>query len=533
MTYQLNRTDGTFIGNVPDGALRTDLAPLTMIGRGTLAFGDAFNENMIKLLENFSNTSAPNLPMKGMLWFDVANERLKIYLGPTVGWRDISMSYTGNIILEDANGRNSLFASGIIDLYRPDGTARVQFRNISSGSPQATLQQDGTNLKLIGGNFRVGTYEVWHAGNLNPLSRTGGDMTGPIILSNGTDQTIIGNDGHIELCQVAGHPYIDFKDSIAEDFDVRLLRNAGTLSVVNAAANGYLSIDGSGAITLSKTSGTPVINFRNEATPSSNVALQLGTATDDLRINGYKVWHAGNLNAISSAGGEITGDLLVKDGAGSGVKIFGAGGIDISRVSGTAWIDFKDNLAEDYDLRLSVQTGSSTLYSTGNVMVSAASPCVGIFKTSVGATGFTYIDSSPAIASVDGYGNALAAYCIFSGAGTVFYNNVLATGDITAFSDGRLKSDVSTIEDALDIILNLRGVRYTKDGRRSLGVIAQELQKYVPELVHVSPDGMLSVAYGNMAGLLIEANKTLAAKIDALEDSLAAVLKRLEALEAR
>lgn len=95
---------------------------------------------------------------------------------------------------------------------------------------------------------------------------------------------------------------------------------------------------------------------------------------------------------------------------------------------------------------------------------------------------------------------------------TTVTGTITASGDITAFSDARIKSDVETIASALDLVTKLRGVRYTKDGKRGVGLIAQEVQNVVPEVV-VESQEYLSVAYGNLVGLLIEAVKELAAKI--------------------
>ena len=92
-----------------------------------------------------------------------------------------------------------------------------------------------------------------------------------------------------------------------------------------------------------------------------------------------------------------------------------------------------------------------------------------------------------------------------------------ATGDITAFSDVALKSDIETISDALQRVTQMRGVFFDKDGRRGTGVIAQEVQKAVPEAVHDSGE-YLSVAYGNLVGVLIEAVKELATEVKALKD---------------
>lgn len=93
-----------------------------------------------------------------------------------------------------------------------------------------------------------------------------------------------------------------------------------------------------------------------------------------------------------------------------------------------------------------------------------------------------------------------------------------ATGDITSSSDLRLKSAIEKIENALDKVTKLNGVTFNKDGmhNRSTGVIAQEVQAVLPEAVYEN-DNYLTVAYGNMVGLLIEAIKELKLEIDALK----------------
>ena len=96
---------------------------------------------------------------------------------------------------------------------------------------------------------------------------------------------------------------------------------------------------------------------------------------------------------------------------------------------------------------------------------------------------------------------------------------ITAGGNITAFSDARLKENVETIEGALDKVSQMRGVMYDKDGERGTGVIAQEMQQVMPEVVMDSGRGdYLSVAYGNIVGVLIESIKELKAEIEALKD---------------
>lgn len=91
-------------------------------------------------------------------------------------------------------------------------------------------------------------------------------------------------------------------------------------------------------------------------------------------------------------------------------------------------------------------------------------------------------------------------------------------GNVIAYSDLRLKKEIEVIEDALAKVRRIRGITYTdiETGELRTGVIAQELDKVLPQAVHENEDGMLSVAYGNVIGLLIEAIKELEDRVDDL-----------------
>jgi hypothetical protein len=98
---------------------------------------------------------------------------------------------------------------------------------------------------------------------------------------------------------------------------------------------------------------------------------------------------------------------------------------------------------------------------------------------------------------------------------------IRATGDVIAYSDARVKDNVTTVENALDKVKSLRGVTYTRkdneDKSRKVGVIAQEVLPILPEVVQQDTEGNYSVAYGNMVGVLIEAIKEQQKQIDELK----------------
>ena len=105
------------------------------------------------------------------------------------------------------------------------------------------------------------------------------------------------------------------------------------------------------------------------------------------------------------------------------------------------------------------------------------------------------------------------------GGNTNITGNLTASGDITAYSDDSLKTNVQTIDGALDRVEAVRGVTFDRinDGTTSVGVIAQELEQVLPEAVHTDANGIRHVAYGNITGLLIEAVKELSAEVKELK----------------
>jgi len=128
-----------------------------------------------------------------------------------------------------------------------------------------------------------------------------------------------------------------------------------------------------------------------------------------------------------------------------------------------------------------------------------------------------------------GYGNANSGDTRLYGGGntgspvTISNGGALtASGNVTANSDIRLKTNIETIPDALNKVLSLRGVVYDRIdfNERQIGVIAQEIEQVIPEVVRVGEKGIKSVAYGNIVSVLIEAIKEQQVQINELRDEI-------------
>ena len=148
-----------------------------------------------------------------------------------------------------------------------------------------------------------------------------------------------------------------------------------------------------------------------------------------------------------------------------------------------------------------------------DALLDAAGNLAGLANTAMARTNLGL--GTMSTKSAADYDTAIAAKAALAGA---IFTGVVTAPNFVSSSDARLKSEVETIADALALVCALRGVRFTMGGTRQIGVIAQEVDPILPEVVHEDLRGQLSVAYGNITGLLIEAVKELTARVAALEE---------------
>jgi len=165
MAYTINNTRGTVVATVEDGALNTSTS-LQLIGRNYQAYGEPFNENLVKLLENSASTTAPTSPLTGELWYDTSANSLKVYNGsnftalgvrnsgtqPTVGLS------TGTLWNDTTNDQLYMYDGSQFDLIGPiyksgDGVSGWKVDQVSlSGGGTAnvlSLYQDGTRVAIL------------------------------------------------------------------------------------------------------------------------------------------------------------------------------------------------------------------------------------------------------------------------------------------------------------------------------------------------------------------------------------------------
>jgi len=208
-----------------------------------------------------------------------------------------------------------------------------------------------------------------------------------------------------------------------------------------------------------------------------------------------------------------------------------------------------DASADDLVLRSNVNKilfntnngGASTLaINGGNVGIGTTGPTSRLHVAASGSSDTVSAYSTGAYSAVMGNAttSGYAAWFGVSGGGTCWLG--LSNTNWTCGSDIRLKKDVQPISDALEKIQKINGISFlwkkgTHAKSRTLGVIAQEVQKVFPEVVSRGKDGYLAVDYAVLTAPLIEAvkelkteNDTLRAQLKAQDEAFDARLKKLE-----
>jgi hypothetical protein len=327
MAYKLNKTDGSLVVELVDGKLDTTTTDISLIGKNYQGFGESINENFIALLESFANTAAPSKPLRGQLWYDTGEGRLKVYDGTTFRSTDSTIfSATqptslvqGDIWINGAENRLYFFDGTDLIPVGPSYTKSQAKSGIETETIKDTIGQNKIIVKLFINGSNVG---IWSKNTFTPFPAIpgyGDIKTGFNINSGFSDFSFYGKaDSAEKLVSETGDQFT--KDSFLSTLDDS--NPAG-----NRVANGTLTFKGTNGIFIGpdnrlniKKSGTKTL-FDNTGI-DSDLEFQLlktqGTGT--LAYSAFKFDTANQRLGIfnDSPNATITGGL---DTRSSGVVI--------------------------------------------------------------------------------------------------------------------------------------------------------------------------------------------------------------------
>jgi hypothetical protein len=164
MAYKLNNTFGTLLVTLPDGTVDVATTDLTLIGKGYAGFGEKLNENLIKLLENFNNTSAPTNKQQGQLWYDKTNNQINVYTGTK--WKPVgsttnsatspSNAVQGDMWFDTTNTQLYVYTGSAWTLIGPTTVAGSGVTQVFAETSPDTTGVNQSYLKLVANDSVVG-----------------------------------------------------------------------------------------------------------------------------------------------------------------------------------------------------------------------------------------------------------------------------------------------------------------------------------------------------------------------------------------
>ena len=166
MSYKINKTNGDLLVELADGVIDIVSTDITLVGRNYKGFGEAFNENFVKIIENFASTSAPTNPLEGQLWYDTSENRLNIYDGtsfrtagsPTVSSNQPTNLVSGDLWIDNAENKLYFWDGTDLVLVGPEYNSTQGKTNTEAVTMVDTSNQTRTVLALYIGGVLAGIF---------------------------------------------------------------------------------------------------------------------------------------------------------------------------------------------------------------------------------------------------------------------------------------------------------------------------------------------------------------------------------------
>jgi len=419
----------------------------------------------------------------------------------------LSVLNTGSVQVTTLATARSLAVTSIQTLVS-SGWLLTTFMSGSNPSMQV-VDQAGTsagnfNLMPFGGNVGIGTtdpqYKLDVAGNLRVTGAAtfNSTVTATSFSGSGASLTSIPNSATTATNANTGSAIVarDGSGNFTAGTITASLSGNATTATTAAACSGN-----------SATATTAAACSGNSATATTAAACSgnSATATTATNLSGFATPNQslGTANSPTFAGLTVNSTIS-------------------ANINGSAY-----NITQ-YTINQSLGTANSPTFAglTVNSTISAningsSTSCSGNAATATTAsslTGFTIPNqslsttNSPNFSFLGINASANASYRLYVN------GDVYATGDVYAGSDIRIKENISELSNALDKVKNLKGYSYNKIGvnHRSIGLMAQDVEKIIPEVVSRNKEGMKGIDYGQMIAMLVEAIKELNTKMETI-----------------
>jgi len=295
MAYTINKTDGTKLVALRDGTVDIATTDLALFGKGYAGFGERLNENFVKVLENFANTTAPANKIKGQLWYDTLANQIKVWNGSKfkpVGSSTTSASQpananTGDMWFDTNNSQLYVYSSTAWTLIGPTAVAGSGVTQVSSETIKDNAGVNKSILKFITNDTTVG---IVSAEEFTPQTAIAGFAT---IFKGITLSTSISNNRFKGVATTATGLLLDDNTTIVPSDN--FLRSdttdtaAGLITFVSGVAIGTASkstiTQASNDLTITNTVNNGDINFNiKQGGVADTTAMSIDGATASVSI---------------------------------------------------------------------------------------------------------------------------------------------------------------------------------------------------------------------------------------------------------
>ena len=420
MPYILYKSNGQKLVTVPDGSIESGTTDLTFVGKNYAGYGEILNQDLVKLLENFSNSTQPSRPLIGQMWYDAASKKIKLYDGtrfkPLQNF-DSSVkvptnSSKGDLWFNEDEQRLYLF-NGIKFLLI--GPNESDFSGVALVPSSVTTDNDLTKYILkfnisdafdtvvpavvSRDAFTPNTVDTLYTQNFNIVKKgitlpgansSTGDSTGNDFYFWGTAATALGMVESSTGNYHQAEEYLlssTFTNALANGFSISndagiLVGSGGVFRFHSDSGQNQGKITGVNASSISfnlqyNSTTTNIITINgNNIVPSSTVGVNLGVSYQQ-----FNNVYANTVTSVVSYSNTYTGQLVGDVHASNGVRVLdnGTSGINATftgTVYGSVVNNVSNTVAVDVSGATTVFNGAFSGAVSGNVITTliAASP---------------------------------------------------------------------------------------------------------------------------------------------------------------
>lgn len=300
MAYNITLTNGANLVTVQDGTTDVNYTSLTLVGKNFAGYGQFLNENFVKLLENFSNSTQPANALQGQVWWDSTNKLLKVYSGAV--WKTVSSSQSsatqpanpvvGDLWWDTANGQLKVWGGSTWIIVGPAYTASQGQTGIVA---DIVVESGGPATQHIVSKFFVNNVLV------AVLSKDAAfpvdSLTGFTVINPGFNLSSVGSLGYFgntdNASKLGGVLAADYLRSNIDDStsgSLSITSNTGLL--VGAGSDATLSVTGN-AVNLTSTVNSKDLNFYATRSNVLVKAMSISGTSNEVLLLGNPISNLG------------------------------------------------------------------------------------------------------------------------------------------------------------------------------------------------------------------------------------------------